>query len=234
MSIIRNIFDLLCFMSAWAWTLICALFAIPAFRFYPPLGHKIHHAFGRGCLWLMGIKVEVIGTENLKPRGAIWAPNHESLFDIPLLSSLPEDFAWISKAEVQKIPFIAGTMHAMGCYFVNRDRSARDLNLMKEVEAGLRNGSRLVIFPEGTRTRTGELLPFKKGAFRTAKNSGVPLIPIAIRGTRNIAKPGKLPSVNHRVTVTIGEPYWISPEKSVAEGMAEYREILSKLLAKGN
>ncbi len=102
---------------------------------------------------------------------------------------------------------------------------------MKELEKGLKAGGRLAIFPEGTRTRSGALLPFKKGAFRTAQNAQVPLIPIAITGSRDIAKPGELPTYGHKVTVRIGKAFWISPEMSLTDSMQQFRLQLSNLLS---
>ena len=231
MSLFKNIFNLACLFVASLWTLFVAIMAAICFQFSRSLGQIFHHAFGKGGLALMGIKVRKIGLENIPRSGCIWAPNHESLFDILLLSSLPYDFAWISKEQVGKIPFIGTAMRGMGCYFVKRNRSAHDLNIMSEVEEGLKKGAMVVIFPEGTRTRTGELLPFKKGAFKTAKNSGVPLIPMAITGTRAIAPPGKLPSFGHNITLRVGTPFYIAPDEDLNLAMGRYRQTLSQLLS---
>jgi 1-acyl-sn-glycerol-3-phosphate acyltransferase len=153
------------------------------------------------------------------------------MFDIPLLCSLGHSLCWLSKEEMGKLPFVGWSMKAMGCFFVKRNRSGHDINVMKDVEDGLKRGASIVIFPEGTRTRTGKLLPFKKGAFKTAQNSGVPIIPIAITGTYQIAPPGQWPSRGHSVTVRIGSPMFFSPEETLESAQKRYRENLIKLLS---
>jgi 1-acyl-sn-glycerol-3-phosphate acyltransferase len=198
------------------------------------LGDRAHRMWGRGCCRLAGVKVRCEGLENFpKNGGAILAPNHESLFDILTIASLPINFKWISKAEIGRYPIIGRAMRKMGTHFVSRDRSGKDLNVMKGVEDGLRAGDKVVIFPEGTRTRTGELLPLKKGAFKTAQNAGVPLIPVAITGTFGIAPPGEFPSKRgHRVTIRLGKPFAVGPDDELSAVIPKFREELVQLLAK--
>jgi 1-acyl-sn-glycerol-3-phosphate acyltransferase len=212
-------------------TLICAIAAIPAFTVHRPWGHAVQRFWGKAICWLLGIHVSFLNLERLPPAGCVLASNHESMFDIVVLASLPVDVKWISKKSVGAVPFLGWAMKAMGCYFVARDQSSRDLNVMSEVEAGVKSGSRVIIFPEGTRTRTGDLLPFKKGAFKTAQNSGVPLVPIGITGTRSIAPPGRLPlRRHHRVFARIGEAMQISPKVPLNPEMEIFRSRLVALL----
>lgn len=230
MQWLRRATAALAVIIASAWSLFCGALALLAFVFSRNWGFKVHRLWGRGCCWLIGIKVNFEGLENLPDRGVL-APNHESLYDIVVLASLPIDFRWISKDSVRRIPFIGWTMIAMGCFFVKRDKSGHDLNVMKHVEDALHDGAVVVIFPEGTRSRSGELLPFKKGAFKTAVNAGVPLIPVAIKGTYSIAPPGKLPQKRgHRVTVTIGKPFSTSHRPPLLELMGEFRGRMTQLI----
>lgn len=206
--------------------------SVPFFILTPKIGQKFQKGFGLGWIFLMGIKVTVIGREHLPSHGGcILAPNHESMFDIPLLCSLGHSIRWLSKEEVGKIPFVGWSMKAMGCFFVKRNRSGHDINVMKEVEDGVRSGASVIIFPEGTRTRTGNLLPFKKGAFKTAQNSGAPLIPIAITGTYQIAPPGTWPTRNHKVTLRIGPALTIGGKESLESAQNRYKTALINLLS---
>jgi len=221
-------------VTALAWTGTIAVVTIAAFLVSDRWGHACHRLWGKVCLWLVGVDLALTGEENLPPlgRGFILAPNHESYFDILVLCALPVNFKWVAKEEVGKIPLIGWAVKAMGSFFVRRDGSSRDLNVLKNVETGLQEGHRIVIFPEGTRTLTGELLPFKKGAFRTAQNAGVPLLPVAIQGTYRIADKGKwFPARrHHQVGVRIGTPFFIRPEEDLRGSMARYRELLIRLI----
>jgi len=199
------------------------------------LGHEIHHAWARVALRIIGARVEYERDDLLTVYPtAVLAPNHSSIFDILVLAALPYDFKWISKSEVGKVPFLGRAMTAMGFYFVKRDRSSRDLNTMTAVEAGLRAGVPVAIFPEGTRSLSGELLPFKKGAFRTAQNAQVPILPIAILGTNQIAPQGKLPPRwGHRIVVKFGKPLTIPPNVPLDPYIDLCRQEILNLLQEG-
>lgn len=233
MRIFGKYLALIGFCLAVIWTVILSLTLIFFHRFVPAIRHPVRRLWGGGWCYLLGIKVTIFNLERVKGQtGVIFAPNHESMFDILVLSSLPIEFRWIAKEELLKIPFLSGAMRAEGAYFLKRNRSARDLGIMREVEDGLRSGVSVAIFPEGTRTRSGELLPFKKGAFRTAQNAGVPLIPVAIAGTFKIAAPGKIPEHwGSRVVVNFGEPMTVPFGEEVTTVMDRYRSRLIELLA---
>lgn len=223
--------NLLALGVTFAWTAISGSLAVPAFLIHEKLGHFFHRLWGIGCLKIMGVHVTYVGLEKLPRKSVLLAPNHESVFDIFLACALPVDFKWVSKQENAKLPFAGWTMSAMGTFWVRRDRSGHDVSVMKSVEDGLHAGKSALIFPEGTRTRTGELLPFKKGAFRVAQNSGFPITPIAISGTWSIMPPGKLPSKRgHQVVVRVGDPFFVPKDMELVEAMAIYRKVLLDLL----
>lgn len=232
MVFLGKLLNLVSMAATICWTGFCAFWHIIGFSISEEAGHRAHRAWARGCCFLMGVHVRFEELENWpQDTAVVVAPNHSSMWDIMVLATLPFRFKWISKKEVKRLPLFGYAMNAMGCYFVSRDKSGKDLNIMKGVEDGLRNGVSVVIFPEGTRTRTGELLPFKKGAFRTAQNAGVPLLPVAIRGTFEIAPPGELPSKRgHHVTVRLGKPYRPPGGRDLTIAMEEYRGILLELL----
>lgn len=135
-----------------------------------------------------GVKVEVTGAENFPmDRPALITPNHQGNFDIPVvLACLPRLCAVVSKKEVEKIPFIAGWMKLFNCILLDRGNARAALASMKQVEKLLGDGIPVIIFPEGTRSKSSNMNEFKHGAIKPATNSGVPIVPVAIEGTYKI------------------------------------------------
>lgn len=232
MKLIRQINATFFILLGSLWTIYGAIHARIGFLISQKAGFAGHRFWARGLCKLMGIHVTVRGLENWREDTAyVVASNHSSIWDIAVLASLPREFVWISKAEVAKVPFMGGTMKAMGCHFVKRSNSARDVHVMKKVEDGLRQGKSVAVFPEGTRSRTGELLPFKKGAFRLAQNSGQPLLPIGIAGTFAIAPPGSLfTGRGHRVTLVVGKALAVPNDTELHLAMETFKKNLEELI----
>jgi 1-acyl-sn-glycerol-3-phosphate acyltransferase len=167
--------------------------------------HLVARVWGRSILWISGVKVRVHGLERLDVgRSVIYMSNHQSNFDIPVfLSALPVQFRWLAKAELFKIPIFGRGMRGAG--YISLDRSNRKsamASLAKAAET-IRDGSSVLIFPEGTRTEDGSLLPFKTGGFILAVDAGVPIVPMAICGTFTILPKGKLRFRRHPVHIVI-------------------------------
>lgn len=158
------------------------------------LPHLVARAWARSILFVSGIQVHVNGLENLNVGGScILMPNHQSNFDIPvLLGCLPVQFRWLAKAELFKIPIFGRGMR--GCGYISIDRSNRKsaFQSLTEAAAKIRNGVSVLIFPEGTRSWDGNILPFKKGGFVLSVDAGVPIVPIIIFNTGSIMPKGKL------------------------------------------
>ncbi|HEU4525469.1 MAG TPA: lysophospholipid acyltransferase family protein [Gemmatimonadales bacterium] len=109
--------------------------------------------------------------------------NHESFTDILLISHLPWEMKWLSKAELFRIPVMGWLMHLAGDIPVKRGFGPSAVEAMAKCREVLRRKVSVMIFPEGTRSSTTELLPFKDGAFRLAIDAGVPILPLALHGT---------------------------------------------------
>ncbi len=124
------------------------------------------------------------GTMPKDPRRPfVVVSNHESFADILLISHLPWEMKWLSKAELFRIPILGWTMWLVGDIPVKRGVGPSALEAMERCRRALDNRVSVMIFPEGTRSRTSELLPFKDGAFRLAIEAGVPILPLAVSGT---------------------------------------------------
>ena len=159
-------------------------------------------------LALSGIRYRVIGAEHV-PRGraAVFCANHQSNIDPPVLfTALHPELHVLYKVELNSVPILGRVFQLGG--FVSVDRKNREA-ASRSIEAGadsLRAGNSFLIFPEGTRSRTNEMLPFKKGGFVMAINAGAPIVPVAVSGGREAMHKGS--KVIHPVTVTvrIGDP----------------------------
>ena len=136
----------------------------------------------------MGLTVEVQGQEHLDPeRPCIYVVNHQSAFDIPILSGLfPARTVLVAKQEIRSIPLFGWIYQATGNIFIDRSNRQAAVSRLREAANAIRERKVSVwIFPEGTRGKVpGELLPFKKGAFNLAVEAGVPLVPIVVSPVR--------------------------------------------------
>ncbi len=160
----------------------------------------------RNLARLCGVRVRVHGLEHVREPGPyIFAPNHQSNFDIAaLLGYLPGQNRFVSKKELFAEPVLGTVMRTLGMIPVDRDNPLEAIDLLNEAARG---GSSLIVFPEGTRSRDGQLLPFKKGPFIAAIHLKLPIVPVACVGTSAIMpKGGYLSIVPGEVDIFIEPP----------------------------
>jgi len=162
-------------------------------------------------LWLSGISVRVRNPENIqRDRAAVYAVNHASNVEPPILyETLSELFPRLRilyKAELRKLPILVRAFDLAGFVPLERGNREQSLPAIERAAEALREGHSFLIFPEGTRSRTGELLPFKKGGFIMAVKGQAPIVPVAIVGARDAMKKGSLIIRPVRVTVSFGAP----------------------------
>ena len=137
----------------------------------------------------------------------IFMANHQSNFDIPvLLAHLPVQFRWLAKAELFRIPVFGRAMR--GCGYISIDRSNRQsaFQSLAQAAATIKNGTSVMIFPEGTRSPDATIRPFKKGPFVLAVDAGVPIVPVVIHGTWSIMPKNRRIITPCRVTLDILPP----------------------------
>ena len=141
--------------------------------------------WGRIICRLCFVPVKVHGLDKLDSQQSyIFALNHQSFFDVFVVySQLPFIFKWMMKAELRNIPFVGKACVSAGHIFIDRTNPATILKSMEKAKLQLRDGVSLVIFPEGTRTYSGELGKFKRGAFQLATQLSLPIVPVTLRGS---------------------------------------------------
>ena len=167
----------------------------------------VGHAWGKFVLDISRVNLHIQGEENLKKIPAIFITNHQSTLDIFILCALaPYKALPVAKKTLKYIPFVGTFMKKVGVVFIDRFQPDKALQGMLQAKKLAQSGISIIMAPEGTRSRTGELMPFKKGAFYLALETGYPIIPIVIRGAFELyprdawmPKPGT-------VYVEIGEP----------------------------
>jgi 1-acyl-sn-glycerol-3-phosphate acyltransferase len=170
--------------------------------------HKVARIWAKCILAASNIKVTVKGLSNLNRTGFyIYMPNHVSNFDIPVLHAyLPVQFRWLAKAELFKIPIFGYAMKRAGHISIDRfDRKSAIQSLNKASEI-IRNGTSVIIFPEGTRSQNQNIQSFKKGGFVLAVDSGVPIIPVIIHGTWSIMQKKQILVKPGNVVLEIKKP----------------------------
>lgn len=195
------------------------------------LVHSIGSVWSRLILSLSGVRVTVTGAENFpRDRPVVILSNHQGAFDIPVLQAfIPAQFRWVAKRSLFKIPLIGWAMGLAGYIAIDRENAASAYKSMEDAADYIKKGTSVLIFPEGTRGRGGELLPFKKGAFLIAEKSGMDIVPVGIKGTKGIMEKGSLLIRPGGVLLNIGRPFQ-SKGLEANELRRVSREEIEKLL----
>lgn len=189
---------------------------------------------------LLPVKIELQGYWPENPqlagqgRSYVVVANHQSQFDIPvLLASFKLDLCWVMKQEIMKIPFVGFGAKALGNIPIDRRNGEKARAQISEALAQLNEGVGLMFFPEGTRSRDGRLLPFKTGAFRIAIQQQMPILPVAVIGSRKVNPPGTLWFRPGRVRVVAHPPIETRglTERDVNQLMRQAYEWIDQQLA---
>ena len=176
-----------------------------------PLLYQAGRGGVRLGLFLSGVKLEIEGGENIqRHRAAVYAVNHTSNVEPPILfEALHPIFPRLRvlyKAELRSLPILVRAWDLAGFVPLERGNPEQSLPAIDKAAAALREGNSFLIFPEGTRSRTGQLLPFKKGGFIMAIKGQAPIVPVAISGAREAMHKGSLVIQPVTVHVRFGEP----------------------------
>src|SRR5881409_4094364 len=179
--------------------------------------------WSRQVLWAAGTPVRAEGLDRIPDRPVVYVSNHSSMFDIwALAATLPGSVRMVAKQELARIPLLGRAMLAAGHVMIDRAHPARALEAYHRAADVIRSGVSAVLFPEGTRSRTGELLPFKNAPFGLAIAAQVPLVPVYVHNTFEILPKGGFRLRPRPIRVVIGEP--ISTAGMTVERRRELRD----------
>jgi 1-acyl-sn-glycerol-3-phosphate acyltransferase len=183
--------------------LLCTLFDRTGALF-----HRHGRGWSRVGLWLAGVKVEVVGADKVPHASpVIFMSNHQGNFDIlALFMAIPHRFYWLAKEELFRIPVFGHSMARAGYIPLDRGDGRRALKSVEAAAATVRGGRSVLIFPEGTRTFDGSLLPFKKGGFLLAGKAGVPVVPVTIKGSMQVNPKNRLELYPGTITIRFADP----------------------------
>jgi len=190
------------------------------------------HLWARMLAFFSGVRVKVSGLDNIpKDSAMILAANHQGAADILLvLACLPVRFRFAIKKELFNIPVFGWYLKWAGYFSVDRKVLLSAYRTVETIIEIIKDGESVLIFPEGTRTKTGELGKFKRGSLLAALKSGAPIIPIAISGSFNIMKKGSYLFNPCPVKFSVAPPIYVKSEADYNDKVAEVRETIARML----
>ena len=212
-------------------TIICSILAaVTAILFTPRMGSFFGKVWAKSSALFTPMFVKVSGRENIK-RGESYVivANHQSQYDIFLLYGwVGIDFRWIMKKELRKAPFIGYASAKVGHIFLDRSSPRAAIESIEASKKQLVNGTSVVIFPEGTRSRDGKMRKFKKGAFKIAHQLELPILPVTIVGTNKIMGSGFINVMPGSTKLIIHKPIDVNEYKDSPEELIKVTQDIIK------
>lgn len=202
--------------------------------------HHIARGYFRHMTRIWGVEHEIHGLENLPPeildgrQPVIYIANHTSYLDAMMLTCyLPNHPTFLAKVEMLFIPVLGLACWMGGAIFINRRNRPKAIESLRRAAARIRSGATIAAFPEGTRTKDGRMLPFKKGIFNLAQDAGVPLVPLGLTGGFEMLPSGSLRVEPGTFRIHVGSPIHPSehPDLEVLRDVSW--EAVKALVAKG-
>lgn len=215
-------------------TFVCSIFGLififldRSFTIY----HYIAKIFPGGILLISGVRVKVTGLENIDRKAVyVFASNHSSQLDITALQwGVPNRLSMIFKKELARIPFFGWQLYLGPYVVIDRNDPKAAMNSLTEAKKVMdKRKISVLVFPEGTRSKTGEVQSFKRGAFYLAAHSGYPIVPITINGTKKIMPKGTFKLKSGTIYLHFDKPIPTDNIKSKQDELAlmeKVREII--------
>lgn len=185
------------------------------------------------CLFISGVKVDVRGQENIPNEACLFVGNHNSYFDILVsYTTIPNVVGFVAKKEIKKVPFLNWWMINISCLFLDRENVKKGLKTILKAIDQIKNGVSVFIFPEGKRSKTGEMAEFKEGSLKIAQKAKCPIVPVAQKYTADIFE-NHFPKIKStKVIIEYGKPIIIDElDKDDQKYLGSYtRERIQQLL----
>ncbi len=215
------------------YTLVIGTTVIPV-SFFDRSGKAINffcHLWGRLIVRSAGVKVTVENIERLDPNTTqIFMANHQSFFDVfVLIGYLPVGLRFVVKKSLARIPVFGQAMKAVGMIIIDRGNREQAVRSLNQGAQKLTQGISILNFPEGTRSRNGEVGEFKKGGFVLAINTKLPVTPISVRGGAKILAPDSFRVHSGRMHIFVGEQFDVR-NYSLEEKEALIKEVRSTII----
>ncbi|MFH0901290.1 MAG: lysophospholipid acyltransferase family protein [Pseudomonadota bacterium] len=194
---------------------------------------RVARLWARSILRVMGITLKVRGMENLGGVSGpfIFMANHQSNLDVPsLIALVPGRFTFIAKDSLRRVPFFGSAARIGGIIFIDRSRRKDAFTTLDRAAETIRSGPSVIVFPEGTRSRDGKLLEFKRGPFYLAMAARVPIVPVAISGTHRLLPPGRLRIRKGEATIAFGKPIPVAENASLASLQKDVRTVVENMV----
>lgn len=162
---------------------------------------------------IVPVKVRLTGKKNYLPgRPYVVVANHQSMVDIPVVHGfIGLHIKWVMKQELRKIPVFGIACHYLGCIFVDRSHHQAAIDSIRKARKRISSKASVLFFAEGTRSRDGQVQPFKKGAFVFARETGLPVLPVTVKHSREVLPPDSLDLVPGQVEIIVHRPVYVLP-----------------------
>lgn len=188
----------------------------------------LREVWSRVLLWAGGARLVVEGQEHVDPsRPTIYASSHQSTIDIPVLYlAIPISIRFVAKSQLRWVPLIGWYMWLAGYVFVTRGNRRKSIASMKKAAEQIRSGTSIILFPEGTRSPDGYILPFKKGSFALAYDAGAAICPVTINGSGALMPKNSWRITPGEIRVRIGAPLDASKYSDRQQLLLDVREAI--------